>query len=94
VVDLVEVKPPKRSPIVSSVNAVRALAAGITMLSLAGMTVYAGSHLHNQSAPLQPEAGATAAPVPATTTSTTGRLRLSRGVPTTTTPSVTTTHRS
>jgi hypothetical protein len=93
--ELVVVKQPKRSPLVSSVNAIRALAAGITMLSLAGMTVYAGDHLHNQSAPLQPAAAAaTAAPAATTTTSTTGRLQLTRGVSTTTTRSVTTTHHS
>ena len=85
-------KQPKRSPLVSSVNAIRALAAGITMLSLAGMTVYAGDHLHNQSAPLQP-AAATAAPA-TRTTSTTGRLQLTRGVATTTTRAVTSTHHS
>jgi len=85
-------KQPKRSPLVSSVNAVRALAAGITMLSLAGMTVYAGDHLHNQAAPLLPPAAATAAP--ATTTTTTGRLQLTRTVATTTSRAVTTTHHS
>lgn len=86
----------KRSPLISSVNALRGLAAGITMLSLAGMTAYAGGHLHNTTAPLQPvlpAAAATAAPA-TTTTSTTGRLRLSVGVPTTTTRAVTTTHHS
>ncbi|HTH69918.1 MAG TPA: hypothetical protein VL493_01480 [Candidatus Saccharimonadales bacterium] len=88
-------KQPKRSPLVSSVNAIRALAAGVTMLSLAGMTIYAGDHLHNQSAPLQPAAAAaTAAPARTTTTSTTGRLRLTTGVSTTTTRAVTTTHHS
>jgi hypothetical protein len=93
--ELTVVKQAKRSPLVSSVNAVRALAAGITMLSLAGMTVYAGDHLHNQSAPLQPAvAGAAAAPAKTTTTSTTGRLQLTRGVATTTTRPVTTTHHS
>lgn len=91
---LVVVKQPKRSPLVSSVNAIRALAAGITMLSLAAMTVYAGDHLHNRSAPLQPAAAASAAPTPTTTTSSTGRLQLTRGVPTTTTRAVTTTHHS
>jgi hypothetical protein len=84
----------RRSPLVSSVTALRGIAAGITMLSLAGMTVYAGGHLHNTSAPLQPPAAAaTAAPV--TTAATTGRLQLSRGVTTTTTTrAVTTTHHS
>jgi hypothetical protein len=46
----------KRSPLVSSVNALRAIATGITLLSLAGMTVYAGGHLHNAAAPLLPAA--------------------------------------
>lgn len=76
-----------RSPLVSSVNALRGLAAGITLLSLAGMTVYAGGHLHSSAAPLQPSA-------PAATTPTTGRLQLSRGVTTTTARAVTTTHHS
>ena len=81
----------------TSVNALRALAAGITMLSLAGMTVYAGGHLRNDAAPLQPAAAAaTAAPAATTTTAstTTGRLRLSVGVATTTSRSVTSTHHS
>ncbi len=80
-------------PLVTSVNLLRGLAAGITMLSLAGMTAYAGGHLHNSAAPLQPVAAATAAP--ATTSSATGRLQLSRTVTTTSTSrAVTTTHHS
>lgn len=78
----------KLSPLISSVNALRGLAAGITMLSLAGMTVYAGGHLRNDAAPLQPAAAAAATSAPAassTTTSSTGRLQLSKTVPTTTT---------
>lgn len=87
---------PTRTPLVSSVNALRGIAVGITMLSLAGMTAYAGGHLHNTAAPLQPASPAAAATAaPATTTSgTTGRLQLSRGVTTTTTRPVTTTHHS
>ena len=89
----------KRSPLVSSVNLLRGMAAGITMLSLAGMTAYAGGHLHNTAAPLQPAAATTAAPASAatstSTTTTTGRLQLSRTVPTTTSSrAVTTTHHS
>ena len=91
-------KQPKRSPLVSSVNVLRALAVGITMLSLTGMTAYAGGHLHNATAPLQPAAAATAAPAAATattsTSTTTGRLQLTRGVGTTTARPVTTTHHS
>jgi hypothetical protein len=84
----------KRSPLISSVNALRAMAAGVTLLSLAGMTAYAGGHLHNIAAPLQPAAAQTAAPTTATTTTTTGRLQLSRGVATSTARPVTTTHHS
>ena len=84
----------RRSPLVTSVTALRGLAAGITMLSLAGMTAYAGGHLHNAAAPLQPAAAATAAPTATTTSSTTGRLQLSRTVTTTTSPRITTTHHS
>ncbi|HLZ48793.1 MAG TPA: hypothetical protein VKR80_09115 [Candidatus Limnocylindria bacterium] len=85
---------PTRSPLVTSVTALRAMAAGITMLSLAGMTAYAGGHLRNPSAPLQPAAAATA-PAKAGTTGSTGRLQLTRTVPTTTsTRAVTTTHHS
>jgi len=89
-------KQPKRSPLVSSVNVLRALAVGITMLSLTGMTAYAGGHLHNATAPLQPAAAATAAPAAATatTSTTTGRLQLTRGVATTAARPVTTTHHS
>lgn len=85
-----------RSHIVSSVDLLRAIATGITMLSLAGMTVYAGGHLHNAAAPLQPDApvaAATAAPS-RTSAATTGRLQLSRGVATTTARPVTATHHS
>ena len=81
-----------RKPLVTSVNVLRGLAAGITMLSLAGMTAFAGGHLYNASAPLQPSA-ATAAPV--ITSTTTGRLQLSRTVTTTSTSrAVTKTHHS
>ena len=84
-----------RKPLVTSVNVLRSLAAGITLLSLAGMTAYAGGHLHNAAAPLQPAAAATAAPAAATTSTSTGRLQLSRTVTTTSTSrAVTTTHHS
>ena len=86
----------KPSPLISSVNALRGVTAGITLLSLAGMAVYAGGHLHNTTAPLQPAAAATAAPAAAATrTTTTGRLQLSKTVPTTSSSrTVTTTHHS
>lgn len=84
-----------RRPLVSSVSALRALATGITMLSLVGMTAYAGDHRHNTSAPLRPAALASATPAPAATTAPgTGRLQLTRTVATTTARPVTTTHRS
>ena len=77
-------------------NALRGLAAGITMLSLAGMTVFAAGHLHNDTAPLQPAAAPSAVPTPAALapTRTTGRLQLTQTVPTTTARPVTKTHRS
>lgn len=81
----------------TSVDALLGLAGSILVFTLAGMTVYAGGHLRNADAPLQPSAAA-ATPAPAavkiTTSPTTGRLQLSRGVTTTTTPSVTRTHHS
>ena len=84
-----------RKPLVTSVNVLRGLAAGITLLSLAGMTAYAGGHLHNAAAPLQPAAATTAAPAAVTTSTSTGRLQLSRTVTTTSTSrAVTTTHHS
>jgi len=83
------------SPLVSSVRVLRGIAAGITLLSLAGMTVYAGGHLHNPAAPLQPAAPAAAAATTSLTTSGTGHLQLSQTVPTTTSSrAVTATHRS
>jgi len=82
---LTPVRQRTRSPLVGSVTALRAIATGITMLSLAGMTVYAGDHLHNAAAPLQPAAPvASPTAVPGTTTSSTGRLQLTRGVATST----------
>ena len=92
----------KRNPLVSSVMALRGLAAGITMLSLAGMTAYAGGHLHNAAAPLQPSAAAAvpAAAAPAAKHrdddhERTSRLQLPATVQTTTsTRAVTTTHHS
>lgn len=85
----------KRAPLIGSVSFLRGVAAGITVLSLAGMTAYAGGHLHNVSAPLQPASAVTAAAPASTTTSSTGRLQLTRTVPTTrSTRAVTTTHHS
>lgn len=86
----------KPKPLITSVAALRALAVGITMLSLGGMSVYAGDHLRNNAAPLQPSAAQTATPAATTTTArtSTGRIQLSAGVPTTTARPVTKTHRS
>jgi hypothetical protein len=83
--------PTRRTPLVTSVALLRALATGITLLSLAGMTAYAGGHVRNAAAPLQPPAPAAAS---ATATPATGRLQLSRGIATTSGRAVTTTHRS
>lgn len=85
----------KPRPLISSVATLRALAAGITILSLAGMTGYAADHVRNNAAPLQPPAAAqTQTAAPATTRTTTGRIQLSIGVQTTTVPPITKTHRS
>jgi hypothetical protein len=84
----------RRSPLVSSVDVLAGLAAGIMVLSLAGMTVYAGDHLRNAAAPLQPAAATAAPPATTTTTATTGRLQLTRTVPRTTNPPVTFTRHS
>lgn len=85
---------PKPRPLISSVTTLRMLAAGITILSLAGMTGYAADHVRNGAAPLQPTAVQTQAAAPAATRTTTGRIQLSVGVPTTTAAPVTKTHRS
>lgn len=73
-------------PLVRSPNALRALAAGITMLSLSGMTVYASEHVHNAAAPLQPAAASSPAPTP--------RLRLDRAIVTSTKRPLTSPHSS
>ena len=83
----------KRRPLVSSVAALRALAAGITLLSLGGMAAYATDHFHDAAAPLHPAAATPAVPA-VTTRTTTGRIQLSAGVGTTTAKPVTTTRRS
>lgn len=76
-------------------NALRAIATGMTALSFAGMTAFAAGHLHNTAAPLQPAAPAAATTAPVIgTASSTGRLQLSRGVATTMARPVTTTHHS
>ncbi|MHB8630477.1 MAG: hypothetical protein ACYC9W_00930 [Candidatus Limnocylindria bacterium] len=77
----------KRSPLITSVDTLRALAIAITMLSLSGMTAYAGGHLRNGGAPLQPAAPIAAPATP--TTATSGRFQLSHAVTTTTAPPVT-----
>ena len=84
---------PKRRPLITSVAALRALAAGITLLSLGGMTAYATDHFRDAAAPLHPAASPAAAPA-VTTRTTTGRIQLSAGVTTTTAKPVTTTRRS
>ena len=89
---------PKPQPLVRSAGALRAIVVGLTLLSLSGMTVYAGTHVQNSSAPLTAAAAAvgdastsTAVAVAQTTT---GTLTLSPSVRTTTAAAVTTTHHS
>jgi hypothetical protein len=84
-----------RSPLIGSVALLRIIATGITTLSLVGMNAYAADHLRNTAAPLQPAAAQASTPKAATTTTaSTGRLQLSRGVATTTVRPVTSTHSS
>ena len=94
---------PKRGPLIRSVGALRAIVVGLTLLSLSGMTAYAGTHVHNGGAPLTPAAAAvvdspaatsaaTAATAVAQTTP--GMLTLSPAVATTSAPAVPTTHHS
>ena len=94
---------PKPQPLVRSVAALRAIVVGLTLLSLSGMTAYAGTHVHNSSAPLTPAAAAavdsstataTAMAATAVAQTTTGTLTLSPAVATTSAPAVTTTHHS
>ena len=89
-------RPPKRQPLVPSVGAIRAMVLGLTLLSLGGMTAYAGTHVQNSSAPLTPAAAvAVASMAPTAVAQTgTGTLTLSSTVQTTTQAAVTTTHRS
>lgn len=84
----------KPKPLITSVAALRVLVTGLTVFSLGGMTAYAADHVRNSAAPLQPAAVPTPAVVTTTTGTTTGRIQLSVGVPTTTARPVTTTHRS
>jgi hypothetical protein len=92
---------PKPQPLVRSVGALRAIVVGLTLLSLSGMTVYAGTHVQNSSAPLTAAAAAvvdgstsTAVGTTAVAPTTTGTLTLSPSVQTTTAAAVTTTHHS
>ena len=57
-----------KRPVVRSLNALRTLAAGITLLSLGGMTAYATTNLHPESAPLSPAVASPSARAAATTT--------------------------
>lgn len=83
-------RPPTHNPLIRSATVLQALAAAITLLSLGGMSAYASTHVRNTAAPLQPPAQS-AAP---STTSSIGRLQLSRGVAITTARPVTITRRS
>jgi hypothetical protein len=87
-------RPPKPRPLVRSVAALRAIVMGATLLSLGGMTAYAGTHVQNSSAPLAPAAAVASMAPTAVAQSGTGTLTLSPTVPTTTAPAVTTTHHS
>ena len=89
-------RPPKPQPLVRSVGALRAIVVGLTLLSLGGMTAYAGTHVQNSSAPLAPAAAVAVASMTPTAVAQTGSgtLTLSPTVQTTTAAAVTTTHHS
>jgi hypothetical protein len=88
---------PKPQPLVRSVRALRAIVVGLTLLSLSGMTAYAGTHVQNSSAPLTAAAAvvdASTSTAVAVAQATTGTLTLSPSVQTTTAAAITTTHHS
>ena len=86
--------PTARRPLVRSIGLLKLVAACITLLSLAGTTVYASEHPYSASAPLQPSAATPAPAGKSTTSSTSGRLNLSPTVTKTAAPAVTRTRHS
>ncbi len=58
----------KRAPLVRSSLALRGIATGVTLLSLAGMSAFASTHVQNAAAPLKPTVASTNQQASAATT--------------------------
>lgn len=94
---------PKRTSLIRSRFAFRALITGVTFTAFTGMSAFAATHVWNPNAPLRPSAGVVpghdaegggepAAPTPAPTTR--ARITTTGRVPTTTLPPRTRAHSS
>jgi len=59
---------PKRDPLIRSSVALRGVATGMTLLSLAGMSAFASTHVQNAAAPLKPTVASTNQQTSAATT--------------------------
>lgn len=82
----------KSNPLVRSSVILKGAATAITLMSLAGMTAFAGTHVQNTAAPLKPSAStsttsaAVATPLPTSRTTTRRSTTVTGGIATTTTP--------
>ena len=92
--------PSKTSPLIRSGVMLKGMATAITLTSLGGMTAFAGTHVQNTAAPLQPSAGTTTAaarvatPAPTSRTTTRRSTTVTGGITITTTPARTKTKSS
>ncbi len=90
----------KASPLIRSGVILKGVATAITLTSLGGMTAFAGTHVQNAAAPLQPSgftgttAAAVATPAPTSRTTTRRSTTVTGGITTTTTPARTKTKSS
>lgn len=95
---------PKRNPLIRSSVALRSIATGMTLVSLAGMSAFASTHVQNAAAPLKPTVASTNQQATATTTptvvatpspaATSRRTTVTGRVTTTTRPAITRTKSS
>lgn len=90
----------KAAPLIRSGVILKGVATAITLTSLGGMTAFAGTHVQNTAAPLQPSgststtAAAAATPAPTSRTTTRRSTTVTGGITTTTTPARTKTKSS
>ncbi len=89
------------APLIRSSVILKGAATAITLTSLGGMTAFAGTHVQNPAAPLQPSAATSTAAAPVATPAPTSRTSTTRrsttvtgGITTTTTPARTKTKSS